>query len=218
MTRSLKKVLDEANPNKVPSALQEYQAGKAFELIPRYVRGTVSSDVLELPEEARAAQVLAAHAIAGSATGYVTPQTPEAGAGSAGQCAVTPDGNVIFNSTDAVTDAEVWYVPREGEIFEETVDVTAGGAATLLQSRQAVLLLEAELLDGSSPGSKTIVARGSSPSAGEAALDTDGLGVSFASADVGSSSQRVRVKYYAQPGTTGAPDAAGARLDSQVEL
>jgi hypothetical protein len=78
------------------------------------------------------------------------------------------------------------------------------------------LLLEAELLSGSAPGVKAIVARGGTPGAGDAALDDTGQ-VAFASADVGASAETVRVKYVAVPGSGTATDGLGTRLASDLQ-
>jgi hypothetical protein len=73
MARSVETVLDESNPNKLPSGTQAVRLGRALrENTSRYVQGAPATNVLALPENARAAQILDVYSRAGSATGRFT--------------------------------------------------------------------------------------------------------------------------------------------------
>ena len=121
----------------------------------------------------------------------------------------TLGGNIVFAAADAVTTAEVTYVPVEGDIIEDAIVTVATNVGTLLSSRAAVVLLEIEALAGTSVGAKTPVARGTTPSAGQAAINDAGTGVVFAAADAVTSA---RIKYVATPGVGSADASAVSNL------
>lgn len=196
MARILRDALNEANPNKIASALQQLQCGSAFGVAPMFVKGAVTSNVLVLPDNAKAAFGLVALATAaGSVAGVKTFTT---GVVATTEFAINGAGNIVFFGTDAVTAAEVYYIPAQGEVFEETV-VVDSSTGTFTASRGAVVLLEAEVVDGLIPGSKTISARSATPGAGAVALSLVGTTVAFNAADVVSGT--ARLKYVVTPGT-----------------
>lgn len=215
MTRNLRAALNESNPNKLPTASQLLPMGNALSLLSLLAVDAVASNVLVLPEEQKAGQVLRAYARTGGAPGYKTVVAPET-TPAAGQCAITASGDVAFAAADAVTSAEVIYAPAEGEVFEDTVDV-AGSAATLSQSRRALQILSVEVVTGLIPGAKTPVARGSVPAAGEAALNAAGTGVAFNAADVVAG--RATIRYRAVPGVgAGASPSIASSLRATVSF
>lgn len=201
MSRTLRASLNEANPNLVPTDLQRAKAGDALALIPAFAAGAVASDILVLPENAKAAQVLRCWAAGPDA--YLLPVAQESTPG-AGEVAVAPNGDLIFAAADSVTAAEVVYVAMEGEVFEETLPVAAS-ALEFPQGRTASVLLECEVITGVVPGTETVIARAGTPAATEAALTADGSGVAFNVADVIAGT--ARVKYIAQP-SSAAPSLA----------
>lgn len=175
-------------------------------------RGTVTANVLSLADGVKCARVLRAFAVAGTATGEKTPDIVGA-APAAGEAAPTNDGDIAFNGTDAVTEAEVLYEPFLGTVYEETLAVAANSAA-LPSNRQALCLLEAEVLAGTDPGAKTVVARGAAPADNQAGLALDGASVAFAGADGATSA---RLKYVAAPGVGDQP-AASISTKTSVSL
>lgn len=195
MSRTLKAIFNEANPNKIANASKELPLGEALKTSPKYYRGAVVSNVLVLPEDARAVQILRANSLAGTLTGNMAPQAPGA-TPTTGQSAVNATGNVAFASADAVTSAEVWYVPLEGDIVEEVVAVVSD-VATLSQGRAAVLLLAYTSLAGTPLGAFTVVNRGATPSTTQAALSALGTTVVGASADTVT---QARIRYVVAPG------------------
>lgn len=205
-----KDVINSGNLNIISSAMQRSRLGDGLALIPRTIIGAVTSNVMTLPnsttDRSKARRLLRVYARAATSTGYKTPVTPES-APSAGEVAINPTGDVLFNATDAVTDAEVTYIPVEGTYFQDQVIVSGAGVAVLASNRTSLQILSASLdADSgvSSAGSKTIIARGGSPSAGEAALSVDGTQVNFNGTDAGSGGTAT-IEYYADPGTAYGP-------------
>lgn len=215
MTRTLRAALDESNPNKLPTAAQTLPLGRGLSLVSLLAFGAVGTNVLALPEEQKAGQILRAYARVGGSTGYKTVVAPET-VPAAGQCSITPSGDVRFAAADAVTEAEVIYAPMEGEVFEDSV-VVAASAATLSQSRRALQILSVTVDAGLSLGAKTVAARGSAPAAGSAALSVAGTGLAFNAADVVAG--RATVRYIAVPGVGYGPQASiASTLRSQVDF
>src|SRR3990172_7428687 len=105
MARTLRSALNESNPNKIAAVLHASAAGAAFAAIPQFFRGAVVADALVLPEDLRAAAVLAGFRTAGGATGQIIPDIQSA-VPAAGEAAPGPTGNILFAAADAVTEAE----------------------------------------------------------------------------------------------------------------
>lgn len=219
MARAVKIVLDESNPSKGWAASQVAKLGSALGIIPRFAQGATAADILVLPEGAKAAAILSVYARAGGATGYLAVAARDT-TPAIGNAAINPDGDIEFAAADAITDAEVVYMPQEGEIFDEQVLVTAAGVGTLLQGRGAIQVLAAELLTagGGTPGVKDVIARGTAaPGAGNASLSDDGLSVQFDAVEAGTGGT-AQIRYIARPGTgNGVEDALGDRLDGTID-
>lgn len=217
MSRTVQDAITEANPVRLPSALQKADLGRGLRLVQHTHKGAVAaSHILTLPEGAKAVAVLAAFATAGTTGGHKLPVVTGTAAPSAGECAITHTGDVIFNSTDAITEAEVTYVAIEGEVREDTLPV-ASHICALPVGITGRMLLEAEVLAGTDAGVKAVVARGTaqgSLSDNTAALSADGASVAFATADAATSA---RVKYVVMPGSNGAPAALRDRLEESID-
>jgi hypothetical protein len=212
MSRSLREILNEGNANKIPNAARDVRLGNALAVVPRYFRGTVTSHILTLPEASRAAVILRGYTTIGTTLGEVTPLKSNAAPSSSLDAAPNALGNVLFLAADAVTEAEILYVPYEGDVVEDVIAV-ASHVGTPLGSRAVALLLEAEALTGGSAGAKTIVARGTAaPSAGQAALLSLPTSVRFAAADAVTSA---RIKYIAAPGFGDITGPVGTALEAQ---
>lgn len=194
MTRQLRDVIELSNPNNLPAALRALKFGQLLSCVPRFGRFAVSSNKIVLPERAKAAMVLNCYVRAGTVNGQFTGVQDSTPATT--QISPNASGDLVFLNTDAVTDAEVLYVPVEGALYEEEIIVTSN-VGTLGASRSGKLLLEVTALTGGSVGAKTPVDRATTPTAGNAALNLLGTGVVFAGADA---ITRARVKYIATPG------------------
>jgi hypothetical protein len=203
MARSLAAVLNEGNPNKVPTAVQSARMGDILALSPRKASGVVTAGILSLPENARAAAILSARVTAGTTLGPKTPAVPAASAsGVPATTLVTtsPEGHVSFNvATDAPSAAEVVYVAEEGDIIEEVIPVVPGtGVGTPLAGKTLVRLLSATILTGGVTGACTVDQRGFAVATTlHAAASQTGAAVQFLAADAVTSA---RVKYIATPG------------------
>jgi hypothetical protein len=214
--RDLQAILDEANPNKLPTAAQQARLGSMLALAPRFAKAAVVSGILTLPEDARAGAILAATVTAGTTLGPKTPAVPAATAsGIPATTLVTtsPEGHISFNvATDAVTAAEVVYVKEEGEIFEEVITVVPGtGVGAPLQGRNIRRLLEATALTGGVVGACIVDQRGFTVATTKhAAASITGAAAQFLAADAVTSA---RIKYIATPGVGATKPALGATLD-----
>lgn len=216
MSRVLSTVLDEANPNKNPSALQTVRNGRALRTVTAFREGAVATNVFTLPEDAKAAEIVRAFKRVAGTTGYSVVVAPETAAPAATQVTVAPNGDILFAAADAVTQAEILYQPMEGEIFEDTVSVAAS-LALFAQSRRGLLLISATIVTGVIPGAKTVVARGTASAAGQAAISIVGTGVLFNAADVVTGVARLR--YIAVPGVGNSALASlSGRLLGSVEM
>lgn len=217
MASTVKAELDRANPVNLADLARLAELGKGLALIPRTFNGTVTANVLTLPTAGKAKQILRCWVTAGGSAGNKAVAAAESTPG-AGSCAVDEDGNVVFAAADAVTAAEVTYVPVEGTLITETIPVTAGGVGTLVASKRGSLLVSATLnAPAVAAGAKIIDARGTASAAGHASLTTAGTGITFNNADAGSVTTAT-VSYYAVPGVGTEPEAFGDRLENSFDL
>lgn len=209
MSRSARTILNEANPNKYPAGGQAVRAGDQLGVLPRTQSGVMAvANTVVLPETAKAARVLDAYSRAGAVTGRFTPvvdPTPLTA-----QAGINANGDIVFLPADAVTDSEVQYAPVEGPVIEDLIDVAAN-VGTLLQGRAASIILEVESLVGGATGVFTAVDRGTTPVAGEAAIQDVPTAIEFAAADAVT---RARVRYIAQPGVGTTQRSLGDELDT----
>lgn len=210
MSRSLRTILNESNPNKLAGAMQLVRAGDFLGRIARSIRVTVSSNKIVLPLNARADVILACYVTAGTVSGRFTPVYDSTPATT--QVSTDAVGNVVFLSTDAVTEAELTYLPFEGEIVEEVVPV-ASGLASPSGSRRILCALEAEALAGSVTGVKILDDRATAaPATLHAAQNKLGTGILFNVATDAVTS--ARIKYIATPGFGVALPALATTLDT----
>jgi len=217
-TPTVKSVLSQGDQNRLGALAQLSKLGLGLAAMSRTARGAVASDTLVLPEEAKALGVLAAYATVAGTQGPLTPVL--GGAPATTEVSTTPGGDIVFAGADAVTEAVVIYLPHEGQIFEDVVDVDAAGAALFRGDRQSMQVISAVLGDGAAvPGTKTQVARGGTPATGEVALTHEGTGLAFLAADVGAGGATATVKYVALPGVgSGVFASFGDRLDAVYPL
>lgn len=208
MSRSLRTVLDEANPNRFDAASHDARVGSFLARVPRTIRAAVVSNKIVLPDTAKCEQVLNCFVTAGGVTGrfnavYVTPATTK-------DCAPNGAGDIAFLGADAVTEAEVTYLAFEGEIVEETLAVVAG-VATPSASRKAQCVLTATGLAGSVLGVKTPILRGAAPATTQVAVSLLGL-LAFNNGTDALTSASVR--FLATPGQGAAKAPLGTALDA----
>jgi hypothetical protein len=213
MSRSLRTILNESNPNKLPTAGMLARLGDFLARMPRTRRFAVSSNKIVLPDDAKAEQILNCYVTAGNVSGRFTPAYDSTPATTV--VSTNAQGDIVFLSTDAVTEAEVTYLPFEGAVYEETL-ACAASLFTPSASRRILCVLEAEAIDGSVEGVKTVVDRAASPATTQAALNLLGTGVQF---NNGTDAVTIaRVKYIATPGFGDQPSALGVNLDSESQV
>lgn len=152
-------------------------------------------DAVKLPDHAKAATILRATVkAAGVAAGEFTPQAFGATPATL-QCAVAPNGDIVFLATDAVTRVDLIYVPERGEVVETVLPVVANVLTlptTGAFARGVVLLEEVEAIAGTAVGRKVVLVPGAgAPNAGQARLNLAKTTVTFAVADAVT---RARVK------------------------
>jgi hypothetical protein len=209
MTRALASVLNEANPNKLPNAVQALPLGNAIGLTARTARIVVvaGTGVGALPEDAKAAALIRARVTAGTVVGAFTCLTTDA-APATTQAGINALGNIQFLIADAVTEAEVVYFVAEGVVREESI-VVASQIGALPSGIQARVLLAATDTTAGASTAKTVAARGNSPGAGTASISVDGDSIRFGDAGV----LKATVRYIAFPAVT-----IDQALRSQVSL
>lgn len=195
---SLKNKLDLANPQIVPDGLRIVKFGSVLRAITTFLRkknadlagvspyDLATLDVLRLPDDAKAHNILRAYARAGTgALGELvvaaTHATP-----AAGQIALTPAGNIALLAADIYTDLDIVYQPDKYDLAEFELNV----AASVLTLPPAVttpgvtFAMEVEATVGTVVGKKILLAPGAgAPAAGQARLNLAKTTVTFAVAD-----------------------------------
>lgn len=215
MASTVRAELDKAAPVNAAELQRLAKLGSALAAGQRSELLTVTSHIASLALPARAlldVYIVAATAGTGQATILTKGGTPT----SSGDCAIDEDGNVLFLAADAVTSAEITYIPIENDLITETISVTTGGLGTFNNSKSCAQLVSATLNSpAATPGAKGIVARGTaSPGAGTCAVQDDGTTVQFVAGEAGSACT-ADVVYHAFPGVgTGAQDSLGDRLEA----
>jgi len=200
MPRTLRSVLNEANPNKTSSAMQSLPAGEAFNA------GLTSA--VTYPAVAGVVNPLTPMAIiltAWNATGGVplTVITTGAVAG-AGQASIMPNGTVTVDP--ACLSVELTYKASEGVIVTETIQIAAS-VGTFLAGKRAKIVTAATVVTGVAPGPKGVTVRAVAPAATKVALNGAGTGILCNAADVVAGT--VTVSYVAWPTVSVAQALAG---------
>lgn len=191
--RSPKQVINDSELNILAEILRLSKMGTHLSGIAVQARVVVASNTTALGEQLRVAHLLRAYVTVGGVTGL---KTIVAGAPATGEVSTNAFGQIIFAGADAVTEAEVIYVPLTGDIIDAVVNTNGAGLGTLPGGKAGKFLLSAEVLSGASVGVKTVIARGGAPAAGEAALSVSGKGVQFNAAAANSPA---RVRYIESP-------------------
>jgi hypothetical protein len=213
---TMKDQLNQANPSTLATLLQEARIGDALRAqtvhlskqapVPsaasNYNVAGGTLDVIVLPDDAKCAFIMEANVRAGGSVGEFTPKSNRSygATPTTTTYAITPCGDIAFlHATDAVTDADVVYVPEKGEVLEQTLPCVSG-VVTLPATwvaRGVKLLLEAEVMTGTLPGKKTILVPLAGGGAGlpatlTAQLTSNKSTVSFNSSTDGPTTCRVR--------------------------
>ncbi|MEE9532843.1 MAG: hypothetical protein V3W06_00360, partial [Acidimicrobiia bacterium] len=175
MSRRLRDAGDAGNQNSIGQFNELAKIGTALGLLKRFVSGAVVTNVMVLPDDAKAGAIVSAYATVGTVTGVLTPVL---GAPATTQVSITANGDIVFQATDAVTAAEVTYTTPEGQLITELITVTAS-VGTLLAGKSAALLVSASVVTGVVPGALTVDFRGLVPATGEVVIDDTGVLINF---------------------------------------
>jgi hypothetical protein len=220
---SVRQALSRVDPNTAQDILRSLAFGDVLRAAPVYLRsvsagttGAVPQQLatlgcVVLPEDAKAAYILRCTVkAAGVALGEFTVE-PYGTTPATTQVAVAPNGDIVFLGSDAVTSADILYVPEKGDVLGQlansnatqntslgasgfgtgitslTLAVTPGTGVCALPSAYAgktILLMQANATAGTTTGQKIIlVPAGSAPATGKAALNTAKTQILFATAD-----------------------------------
>jgi hypothetical protein len=215
LSRTLQTVLDEANPNKLPAAIQTAKGGAAFRgLLRRIVAQSVSGTVV-LPDGEKAVGIVSCFLRSGANAGFKEPVN-EGATLAANQCKVTPTGNVIIHTAGSDPEVELAYYSHEQAPITADVAVVPGtGVAALPQGYEAFALLSATATAGTVVGAATVIARGGAPTTGQAALANTGAAVQFLIADAVT---RATLVFLPVPGTGSAPASVASKMGDTVAL
>ena len=143
-------------------------------------------ETVVLADQAKATMIQRAYSRAGTVTGelaVVAPGTTPA----TGEISIQPNGDLMILAADAITSLDVAYAPERGDI--EVLDnwpVVSNAIAlpSRITNKGAVLLLEAESLEGTLTGKLRILAPSASAAATtQARLNLAKATVKFAPAD-----------------------------------
>lgn len=211
--------LNVANPNTLPENCNRAVLGDGLALLPRTEIITVAAatDIGTLPATAKAKAILSCYVTDPTAVNYCTVALTDA-APAAGEVAINPLGDIVFNAADNVLECELVYIPVEGELVTETIPVAATGTGTLNNGRSASQLVSATLIaPAATPGDKVVEARGTAVGAVGAAgvcVDFSGVLINFAAAEAAAACTAL-VSYWALPGVgTGTQLSIGDRLEA----
>jgi hypothetical protein len=169
LANSLVAAFNRAQPGSLPSMFSYIGLGTqlrqklpvtARNVVPTTDPWAAASNVsVILPDDCKAQTILAAYARTG--TGTAGPLTVVASGPTAGQCCVSPDGNILFYATDAWTLVDISYQPVSQDCVEVTLPCVSGvvtlPAGTLApyvingvaQAGGAITLMEAQRADTS---------------------------------------------------------------------
>jgi hypothetical protein len=221
LDRTLRTVLNESNPNKLPAAGQVAKMGDAFHGGLRYFVGVpdAPTDILALPFPARhLARVFVA---AGAVTGEYAVVARGTGALAAGTCRIDHIGNIEFLAADAPTSVEVEYFAYEQDAV--TLDIAAS-AANIVALGNAAGGRNGQLLISATPitpagAAKVVELRGDAAAlgAGDCQLSLDGTQVNFFAGEV-AIGDVVRCVFIAEPGVGPAAESVAAKMDDLVDF
>jgi hypothetical protein len=205
MTDTIRDAFNRANPNTLPDLFRSIGVGDLLVgQLPQVVRGAsmvangvsgynVATLHAYAPEgHSAGASIQRATVRAGGVTGELTVVAYGATPATT-QIAVAPNGSIVTLAADAITDIDINYTPERGDVIEAVISVTSNDIvlSSILNGKKAILLLEAEVLVGTSTGKKIVLVPGGVPAAGRANLDVPKGTIHFAVADAAT---RARIK------------------------
>jgi hypothetical protein len=227
---SLREYFNRVDPNSIADALRSINFGDVLRTLPVYLRGVAPSatgatpqqlaslGTVVLPEDAKAAVILRCTVKTCGVTAGEFTIEPYGTTPSTTQVAIAPNGDIVFLGSDAVTSADITYIPVKGDVQGQlannvngvtslTLNVASTGFAALPSnlSGTALLLMQANVIAGTITGQKIIVAPATAVTlTTKAALSVDGTGIWFNHATDGVTQAVVDVLVYS--GAAGGAD------------
>lgn len=196
MTNSLYTAVDRGNLGQMGDSFRTIKLGSAllamlvatgYALVPTVALTgkPVTVDTIALPNKAKAQVILSAYARAGTGTKGPLTVVASGTIPSAGEIAVSPDGDIVTAAADAWTLVDVMYVPAYGDVVEDLELTVSSNTATFPARYQdkVVALLKAEALTGTVTGRQYIDKPGASLSSQECALALTKNSVAFKNTD-----------------------------------
>ena len=202
---SIREALNRADMNTIADLFRAGALGDVLRGLPVYLRAVKPAahtpqqlstlDVIELPQDAKAALILRATVkkSGGATIGELTIE-PYGTTPSTTQVAVAPNGDIVFDhTTDLVTSVDVIYVPQKGDVLGNcqnsklgvtsltlSIDTTGFAALPAAYSGKAILLMQANVTVGTVTGQKGILVPATAVVATtKAALSKDATGIWF---------------------------------------
>lgn len=183
MPEKLRDSINRGNINSLADVVRYLKAGNVFTGFRRHVFAqALVANVLVLPAAAKAKRVLSVYARAGSGTlGPLALGTVP----NAGEYLVNTTGDLVFNATDAWTSVDAEYDPVLAEESAiDQVQVVTNVLTIPTTARPCEMLLSVTGFTVAGVGTtKAILALGSSPTAGQCAMNTAKTTITFAAAD-----------------------------------
>jgi hypothetical protein len=143
-------------------------------------------EAVVLADDAKATSILRAYARVGTVTGALTVVAPGTTPATT-EISIQPNGDIMVLAADAITSLDVTFVPERGDVDELPNWPVASDAIALparITTPGAILLLEAESLEGTLTGKLRVLAPSASAAAtGQARLNLAKTSVKFAPAD-----------------------------------
>jgi hypothetical protein len=202
---SVREALNRLDVSAIADAFRGVALGDVLRGLPVYLRGVAPNNsgtpqnvstegVVQLPEDAKAAFIFRCTVKAsGVADGEFTIE-PYGTTPATTEVAVAPNGDIVFLASDAVTSADIIYLPQKGDVLGNnqysklgvtslTLSVLSTGQALLPApyAGLAVLLMQANVTaagTGGVTGQKQILVPASAATAaGTAALSKDGKSI-----------------------------------------
>lgn len=172
---TFKGILDAANPNTLADALRLLGFGailRAMKTFLHRVDPAVSAvqiaavHSVALPDNAKAATILRATAIAGGGTKGELVVDLYGATPAAGHCAVAPNGDLAFAAADTWSSVDVAYEPDKSDVLELQLPVVAGTGVMALPAAYSARLkqvLAATVDEGGVTGDATVIVPGAVP-------------------------------------------------------
>jgi hypothetical protein len=177
---TLKEVLNQANPNTLPSILQLIKAGdvvrsivtEIFAQVPNAAPTNQIANIyqIKLPDDAKCAKILRCFCRtatgAGGGTEFAVDLVPLSAKPASTHIGFDEAGNLGFLDSDIVTSVDVQYVPRKLDVLTIQLPVVPGTGVMAIPAPIAarlVMLLEATVNAGGVTGECVVVAPGAVP-------------------------------------------------------